>query len=77
MEATQEETKAAVKRQEPGNIEDEVDTMGTLEDRYVEWHLVVRRRQRLRRRTQGKDGFWKKAGRRSKNYMLCDPCSAQ
>lgn len=60
MEANPVATEVIVKRQELCTGEANVDSIGSLEDGYMDQHLVVRSSRRFRKSTQGNKGFWHK-----------------
>jgi hypothetical protein len=60
LEENSKATEAVVKWQELRNEQMNVDNIGSLEDRHDDRHLVVRRRRRVKKPTQGNGGVWQK-----------------
>jgi hypothetical protein len=60
MEANPEEKESIAEWQEIPNKEAAVEIIGTLEDRYRDWCMAVRRQEQPKKCTQGDGGSWQK-----------------
>jgi hypothetical protein len=60
LEANREKSEAVAENQEIPTEEAEVETVGTLKDRYRDQHLAIGRRRQLKKRTQGDGGSLQK-----------------